>query len=64
MTLRESWEKRFLTSSTKATDVENNAEYLAVVGIGTPVQNVNLDFDTGSADLWYALTGLYGKPGR
>ena len=33
----------------QAEDIENNAEYLATVGIGTPAQNVALDFDTGSA---------------
>lgn len=35
-----------------ADDVQNDAMYLASVGIGSPAQNLNLDFDTGSADLW------------
>lgn len=35
-----------------ADDVQNDAMYLAVVGIGTPAQKLKLDFDTGSADLW------------
>ena len=35
-----------------AEDVQNDSMYLAQVGIGSPAQNLNLDFDTGSADLW------------
>lgn len=35
-----------------ADDVQNDSMYLAQIGIGTPTQNLNLDFDTGSADLW------------
>ena len=35
-----------------ADDVQNDSMYLAQVGIGSPAQNLNLDFDTGSADLW------------
>lgn len=43
-----------------AQDVQNDAMYLATVGIGSPAQNLNLDFDTGSADLWVStlLTSL------
>lgn len=33
-----------------ATDVQNDTEYLCPVTIGG--QNLNLDFDTGSADCW------------
>lgn len=40
------------TGLVSADDVQNDAMYLAEVGIGTPAQNLKLDFDTGSADLW------------
>ncbi|KAF2171730.1 hypothetical protein M409DRAFT_17966 [Zasmidium cellare ATCC 36951] len=46
------------TGNVPAQDVESNAEYLATVGIGTPAQNLALDFDTGSADLWVWSTEL------
>ncbi|KAL2009891.1 hypothetical protein VTN00DRAFT_5698 [Thermoascus crustaceus] len=41
-----------------ADDVQNDAMYLAQISIGTPAQTVNLDFDTGSADLWVWSTEL------
>src|SRR4051794_35065129 len=40
------------TGEVEADDVQNDAMYLAEVDIGTPAQKLNLDFDTGSADLW------------
>lgn len=41
-----------------AEDVQNDTEYLAQVGIGTPAQTLKLDFDSGSADLWVWSTEL------
>ncbi len=41
------------TSGSAETDPEqNDVEYLTPVSIGTPAQVLNLDFDTGSSDLW------------
>ncbi|KAF9512925.1 hypothetical protein BS47DRAFT_1344866 [Hydnum rufescens UP504] len=35
-----------------AEDVQNDLEYVVPVTIGTPGVTLNLDFDTGSSDLW------------
>jgi hypothetical protein len=50
--LRKKNPKTGTTGDVPAEDIENNAEYLATVSIGTPPQKFALDFDTGSADLW------------
>jgi len=41
-----------VTGSAPATPEEYDVEYLTPVQIGSPPQTLNLDFDTGSADLW------------
>ncbi|KAF2264942.1 aspartic proteinase precursor [Lojkania enalia] len=41
-----------------AQDRQNDAFYTCPVEIGTPAQTLNLDFDTGSSDLWVWSTEL------
>ena len=40
------------TGQVTADDQQNDSEYLCPVTIGSPGQTFQLDFDTGSADLW------------
>ncbi|KAJ6594701.1 acid protease [Mycena capillaripes] len=43
-----------------AESVQNGAEYIVPVKIGTPGVTLNLDFDTGSSDLWVWSSELTG----
>ena len=49
------------TGDVPADDQQNDSLYLCPVTIGTPGQTFNLDFDTGSADLWLWSTELPKK---
>ena len=44
------------SGSAKTTPEEYDIQYLTPVEIGTPAQTLNLDFDSGSSDLWVFST--------
>jgi len=44
--------RKFATGTIAATAQPYDSEYLCLVQVGTPAQTLNLQFDTGSSDLW------------
>lgn len=53
--------RRADTGSAVTTPEDYDVEYLTPVSIGTPAQTLNLDFDTGSADLWVFSSSLASR---
>ncbi|KAF9540622.1 hypothetical protein EC957_003964 [Mortierella hygrophila] len=41
------------TGKVPLVNVDQDIEYYGTVSVGTPAQNVKLDFDTGSSDIWF-----------
>ena len=44
-----------------ATTIEQDLEYLSLIGFGTPPQYIPVDLDTGSTDVWVYSAGMAPK---